>query len=379
MSILAPLNSKQFLQDYWQKKHYVFRQVIRDISDLVNGDDLAGLACEEEVESRIIQGLEHFGPWTCQTGPFDENTFAQLPTANWTLLVQGLDQYSDDIRNILTCFDFLPRWRLEDIMASYAPIGGGVGPHFDYYDVFLIQVSGMRQWKVGQACNDQSPLLNNTQVKLLEDFVTEESYELHPGDMIYIPAGQAHWGTALSDDCITFSVGFRAPSQKELVTAAVEYLIEHTQEQQRYKDTVAAIDSQPGKINSHTLPILESLSQLDNTIWQSALQQAFGELVTVPRHGIDEDDTWKEGEGAELKRVLLSLLEQEGEINIDLPPASRIAFSEHQLYVNGESYNVEESFSQQLDQGCLQKCVMNPNTMQILLTLIERGDIFLLN
>ena len=370
---LAPLTPQQFLSQYWQQRARVFRQSMPDMIDVVSGDDLAGLACDEDSESRIITGYDHHGQWSCEQGPFSEQTFAQLGEKNWTLLVQGVDQYSEDIYQLLSRFDFLPRWRLEDIMASYAPLGGGVGPHFDYYDVFLIQISGSRQWKLGQQCDDQTPLQNNSQVKLLQQFVTEDSHELHPGDMLYIPAGQAHWGTAMTDDCITFSVGFRAPSQKELLNATVEYVIDHAAQQQRYRDTAKSIDTHPGKINVHTVSVLEELAEVSPAVWQEALQKAFGELVTEPRYGgwADEDIT------SMSKEAIQGHIEQQGELVFDVPASTRIAFSDKALYVNGESYAVDEAFSKQFYQQRIPSSSVNDVTLDILFTLFERGDILL--
>ncbi len=171
-----------FLSEYWQQKPYVFRDAltdnVNDILETVDGNELAGLACEEMVESRIIFGHGQTGEWRCEQGVFDESRFASLPEKNWTLLVQGLDQWFEEVRALFHYFDFLPQWRLEDIMASYAPKGGGVGPHFDYYDVFLIQVSGSREWKLGQQCDEKSELQSNDQVKLLQAFVTGDTHTL---------------------------------------------------------------------------------------------------------------------------------------------------------------------------------------------------------
>ncbi|MBK8289148.1 MAG: hypothetical protein IPK95_11375 [Cellvibrionales bacterium] len=146
--------------------------------------------------------------WQCEQGPFKAKRFKTLPPSHWTLLVQSVDQWIPEIQALLAQFDFLPRWRLDDIMISYATDGGGVGPHFDYYDVFLLQASGKRRWQVGQRCDENSALRDNDKIKLLKDFHTEADYTLATGDMLYLPAGVAHWGTAVGDDCITISIGF---------------------------------------------------------------------------------------------------------------------------------------------------------------------------
>ena len=205
-----PLPADRFLRDYWQKQPLLMRQVATGLSH-PDPETLAGLALEPEVESRLITGHGH-GPWNLQHGPFSERDFQVLPRENWTLLVQSVDCFMTDVSLLLDRFDFLPGWRLEDIMISYASRGGSVGPHFDRYDVFLIQARGCRRWKLGGLCNSHTPLLQHDQLKLLESMDVEEEYVLQPGDALYLPPGVAHWGLAEDNDCVTWSVGFRAPS-----------------------------------------------------------------------------------------------------------------------------------------------------------------------
>ncbi len=341
MPLSSSLTEQDFIKQYWQQKPLLFRQCFGDLSGLIDGDELAGLACEEVVESRIISGFEIDGDWACQQGPFNEDDFANLSDKNWTLLVQGVEQWDEQIRSILDNFSFLPKWRLEDIMVSYAPQGGGVGPHFDYYDVFLLQVSGKRQWKLGQHCDEGSVLQANDEVKLLSEFHETESHEVVAGDMLYIPAGVAHWGTALSDDCITFSVGFRAPSEKDIIEEALENIAESLLENNRYQDTEASIDIHPYKINAAAS---ENLRGLLNSITpeklQDALQQAFGQLVTDTRYTASEEDQ----EEWTLEQ-LQATLRKNKTTRLYHYPHSRFAFTDTQLFVNGEAFFVDEKFS----------------------------------
>ena len=373
MAVFSGFDKSLFLQDYWQQKPLFLRQSLPACIDMIAGDDLAGLSCEEDVESRIISGHGLNNNWHCQQGPFSEQDFAGLPAENWTLLVQGLDQWSEEIYRLLDAFDFLPRWRLEDIMASYAPSGGGVGPHFDYYDVFLIQVSGTRQWHLGQQCDDQSPLQPNHQVKLLADFYTSDRYQALPGDLLYIPAGLAHWGTAVTDNCITLSVGFRAPSEKELLTATLEHLVDQWSENKRYRDTELSIDAHPYKINQGVHQhLLTFLQQLSPQHLQSAVNQAFGQLVTEPRYSADIDAA----QVAYGRDDLLSLLGERGYLSLALPPSTRLAFSEAQLFVNGEAFQVSTAFAQAVCEGRIQQC--DQTEAEILVNLLKQGDIDLL-
>jgi 50S ribosomal protein L16 3-hydroxylase len=375
MSIFDQLSKEAFLQNVWQQQPYVFRQVMNDIVDLVDGNELAGLACEDDIESRIISGREERGYWACEQGPFSESHFTQLPEKDWTLLIQGVDQYIDEVRDILDQFNFLPQWRLEDIMASYAPIGGGVGPHFDYYDVFLIQISGSRQWQLGQSCDESTPLQENTSVKLLADFQTEETHLLNPGDMLYIPAGKAHWGVAESEDCITFSIGFRAPSEKELISAILETIVDDLSENNRYQDQIKAIDQNPAKINNAVQQqVLQLMQTLTIEKLQQAAGQAFGQLVTEPRYSaLDElaDNT------DELRSIIDEWVAEEQGLPLLIPPHTRLAFSDKQLFVNGEAYLVGEAFATAVCQGLLPYTVFNEATIAVLESLVEKGDLYI--
>jgi 50S ribosomal protein L16 3-hydroxylase len=376
MSIFTAITKDAFLKTIWQQKPYVFSQAMPELIDLIDGNELAGLACEEEAESRIIFGREKTGEWTCQQGPFNEEQFANLPERNWTLLVQGMDQWVDEVRDILQVFSFLPQWRLEDIMASYAPIGGGVGPHFDYYDVFLIQVSGTREWRLGQCCDEATSLQDNDQVKLLAEFATEETHQLQAGDMIYIPAGKAHWGVASSKDCITFSVGFRAPSEKELLSTVFDNMIDSLSDHHRYKDNVASIDEHPAKINRAVhRQLAEFISTLSVEKLQHAAQQAFGEQVTGPRYA-PMGELLPIGR-EELEDVIAELIKAKEDLAIVILAHSRLAFSDEQLFVNGEAYNAGQDFAESVCNGLIPYTLLNKATMNILKDLLDNGDIAL--
>jgi 50S ribosomal protein L16 3-hydroxylase len=210
--ILGDISAEEFLADYWQKKPLLVRGAIPDFEPPIDGNELAGMALEPEIESRLIVG----GDWTMEHGPFTEARFASLPGDNWSLLVQAVDLWVPEVAELLQHFRFLPPWRMDDIMVSYAEDGGGVGPHFDYYDVFLLQGSGKRKWKIGQQCDSSSPLSDNPNLKILADFAETDEWILETGDMLYIPPKIAHWGTAIGA-CSTFSVGFRAPAATEML------------------------------------------------------------------------------------------------------------------------------------------------------------------
>lgn len=232
---LGGLSSSDFLKIYWQKKSLFISNAFPQWVNCLDPNDLAGYSLEEQIESRILIE-ESDTKWEVLHGPFQEDLFASLPKTNWTLLVQAVDHYFPDFAELLDQFNFLPQWRIDDIMMSYAVTGGNVGPHYDYYDVFLIQISGRRHWKIGQMCNDQSDLINGLPVRILADFDTIEEHTVEPGDVLYLPPGMAHHGVALDDDCITLSVGFRAPGHADLLSEYSHHIASSLPGQARYAD-----------------------------------------------------------------------------------------------------------------------------------------------
>ena len=218
LTYLGELTVAEFIADYWQKKPVCIRNGIPFQEALIAVDELAGLALESEVESRLIENKGDIKNWQVIHGPLSEADFNKERDFPWTLLVQGVDCFVPEVHDFLAKFRFLPSWRLDDLMISYATKGAGVGAHYDRYDVFLIHGEGQRQWQVGQTCNENSALMVHDQLSLLQDFELSEEFILNPGDMLYIPPLVAHKGVALSDVCVTYSVGFRSPSHGDVLT-----------------------------------------------------------------------------------------------------------------------------------------------------------------
>ena len=212
--ILGELSAESFLQHYWQKKPLLVRGALADYASPISADELAGLALESEVESRIVESQGR--DWTLKHGPFTEEDFLGLPEQDWTLLVQGVDLWVPEVQALLAQFAFLPPWRLDDVMVSFACPGGSVGPHFDQYDVFLLQVEGQRRWQIGAECSKETPLRDNSPLRILQEFNAREEWLLDPGDMLYLPPGVAHWGVAQTE-CLTYSIGFRSPSIADML------------------------------------------------------------------------------------------------------------------------------------------------------------------
>lgn len=229
------MSAKVFLRDYWQKKPLLIRNAFPGFVSPIEPEDLAGLACEEMALSRIVAHDRVRDAWTLRSGPFAEDEFPGMPDHDWTLLVQDVDKWDADVREVLRHFDFLPRWRIDDVMVSFAATGGSVGAHVDQYDVFLLQAQGQRHWQVDAGANPPLAFRDDVELKLLSEFNPTHDWILQPGDMLYLPPGVPHHGVAV-DPCLTFSVGMRAPSSAELVGDYLDNLIADADESMRYHD-----------------------------------------------------------------------------------------------------------------------------------------------
>ncbi|HCL52787.1 cupin domain-containing protein [Pseudomonas fulva] len=330
LQLLGGITAREFMRDYWQKKPLLVRQAFPDFISPIDPDELAGLALEEEVESRIV--LEHGAhPWEMRRGPFNEDTFAELPEKDWTLLVQAVDQFVPEVAELLENFRFLPSWRIDDVMISFATPGGSVGPHFDNYDVFLLQGQGQRNWKIGQMCDSDSALLEHSDLRILADFEQSDEWTLEPGDMLYLPPRLAHYGVAV-DDCLTYSVGFRAPSAAEVLTHFTDFLGQFLPDEERYSDADAQPVSDPHQIQHDALDRLKAL--LDKHMGDKDLLLTwFGQFMTEPRY--PEQIVGEELSEQELLNAL-----QQGAILIRNPSA-RMAWSEFDsdllLFASGRS------------------------------------------
>ena len=281
LQLLGGLTAREFMRDYWQKKPLLIRQAIPDFESPISPDELAGLALEEEIESRLV--IEHGAhPWELRRGPFAEDAFAELPERDWTLLVQAVDQFVPEVAELLEAFKFLPKWRIDDVMVSFAVPGGGVGPHYDNYDVFLLQGYGKRRWQVGQMCDSDSPMLQHADLKILAEFVKTEEWVLEPGDMLYLPPRLAHCGTA-EDDCMTYSVGFRAPSAAEVLTHFTDFLGQFLPDEERYSDADAVPTSDPTQIQRDALDRLKALLT-EHMSDERLLMPWFGQFMTEPKY-----------------------------------------------------------------------------------------------
>lgn len=320
------LDRETFLARNWQSKPLLIPQAIPNFKPPISSHQLAGLALEDEIESRIIESKG--GEWLLQHGPFSNADFQRENP--WTLLVQAVDQFIPEVAELRKLVDFIPAWRVDDVMVSYAVDGGSVGPHYDNYDVFLLQGEGQRLWKVGQFCDQDSPLLPHDDLRILSLFECEQEYLLGPGDMLYLPPGVAHWGIA-QGECTTFSIGFRAPRVNDMVSRFADSLLAQMESDQFYHDARLETVTRPGEIRPRDLQRVQA--QLLAALDQAATDNHwFGELATEPRYDVVADDDDLAQARAELR---------EGACRVELSPAAKLAWQQEQdsvvIFANGES------------------------------------------
>lgn len=276
-TLLGGLTARQFLAQYWQKRPLLVRQAIPDFTGPLDPKELLALACREDVEARLITNDK--GRWQVHRGPIPRREVERRRNRPWTILVQGVNLYSPRADTLLRGFDFVPFARLDDLMVSYAVDGGGVGPHFDSYDVFLLQGMGRRKWQIG-AQRDLT-LRDGVPLRILRDFKPSRGWILEPGDMLYLPPHYAHDGVALGE-CMTYSIGFRAPSAQELATQFLVYLQDRIDVPGTYRDPDLKVQKHPGEIGSSMMS--QATRMLERVHWNKKTMREFlGCYLTEPK------------------------------------------------------------------------------------------------
>jgi 50S ribosomal protein L16 3-hydroxylase len=273
----AGLTHREFLSRHWQKTPLLARGALREWSDLLERGDIFELACSEDLESRIVRRTR--GRWEVSHGPFSRRELERMPRARWTLLVHGVDRAIERAARLAREFAFIPYARFDDIMVSYAAPGGGVGPHFDSYDVILLQGTGERRWRIG-AQRDLT-LLAGAPLRILERFLPDEEYTLEAGDVLYLPPRYAHDGVAL-DECITYSIGFRSPHAQELGTRFLEYLQDRLVLRGQYSDPDLEPVQRPARIPEEMVARFSAM--FDEVSWKkSDILDFIGRHLTEPK------------------------------------------------------------------------------------------------
>lgn len=272
----------EFLRDYWQKRPLLIRNAFPGFRPSLDGDELAGLACEEDVESRLISGSMESGRWQVRHGPLSEEMFSQLPERDWTLLVQDAEKHVPELAPFLDNFDFIPGWRIDDLMISYAADGGSVGPHVDAYDVFLLQAGGRRRWQTSAACADAAEI-PGLEIRVLAQFQPEEEWLLEPGDMLYLPPNVPHHGVAVGP-CMTWSIGFRAPGLAEMIADLGGYLSQRAGDGTHYTDADMSPDeADRGALAPAARKRMRKMVRAALALDDAELDEWFGCFLTEPK------------------------------------------------------------------------------------------------
>ena len=280
LPLLGMQSPSQFMQRHWQKKPLIVRQAIPGFAPLVPRADLLAMAADDDVESRLV--VQQGGTWRLRQGPMPRRALPPLSQSHWTLLVQGVDLHHQGVHELMHQFRFVPDARLDDLMISYATDGGGVGPHFDSYDVFLLQAHGQRRWRIGRQKN--YTLRDDLPLKILADFQPEQDFVLNPGDMLYLPPGWAHDGIA-QGECMTYSIGFRVPRQADMAQELLQRLAEQVCDEvpdTLYRDPQQAATQAPAQL---PLAMVDFAAQAVQRALKSpdALARALGEYLTEPK------------------------------------------------------------------------------------------------
>lgn len=374
---LENFDKETFLRDYWQQKPLLIKNPWREWINPLEPDELAGLACEDGIEARLI--VQQRSKWLLEHGPLPEQRFAKLPKKNWTLLVQAVDHYVPEVADLIDEFRFIPNWRIDDVMVSYAADGGGVGAHFDQYDVFLIQGLGKRLWQVGAVCDHTTPLLPHDELRLLQDFTAEQEWLLEPGDILYLPPRYAHNGVAVGTDCMTYSIGFRAPARSELLAHFCDDVLSNLNDDDRFTDTQRALPQHAGEIAAGDLDRLHRMAT-EKLLDAYRFQHWFGRHSTTPKYPDRVSPPQRPITAKQLQTQLSagSLLLRN--------PASRLAFVRNAhgitLFADGEAFVGDKEIIAFVEQLCAQMSISadtdmlkSPAVLQLLFALLNQGTL----
>ncbi len=369
---LGALTPERFLNEYWQKKPLVIRQGLAGFSDFLSPDELAGLASEEQVESRRVFQKE--GEWQAEFGPFE--SYDHLGKKDWSLIVQALNNWVPEVGQLISCFDFIPQWRFDDVMVSFATPGGGVGPHIDWYDVFICQGSGSRRWRVGDN-GHHNELVPHSALLHVEDFEPIIDVELHTGDILYIPPGFPHDGVSLQNS-MSFSMGYRTASARDMYSSLADYLIDHNLADQQIEDPGRKLCCSIGKVSREDFSSIKS--QLMDVLDDQLISQMAGSVLTQSKCELDLPE---EELGFDVEYLLATLQQQD---LIKLGGLRCLYFEDSAkpgtFYVNGEQYGLADELAPlvalfcdqtSLSQADLAAWLGNEELQSLLLEWLNRG------
>lgn len=379
LAVLGGITAEQFLTEYWQKKPLLVRNALPEIKNLLEPTDVMELALDENINARLIKQKDKDpNHWSVKSSPLMKADFQKMPKL-WTLLIQAVDHYSFDLAELWKKFPFIPQWRRDDIMVSYAPKGGSVGKHFDFYDVFLVQGHGHRRWQLGQMCDADSEIVAGQPLKLLPEIQIHFDEILAPGDLLYVPPGLAHYGVA-EDDCLTYSFGFRMPNVAEMMDRvsdkfAVDQLLKNP-----LTDILREKVTSVGQISQTELEYLKTklLAQLQNP---TVLEDALMSLMSESKYPENIPEAEAIGSG-DLEQAL-----DQG-YSLMLEPASRLLYTEVEskllFWANGEGICISDDFApllKQLADGnliLLDEKLARPEMLEDIVNLLNESILMLL-
>lgn len=337
--ILGKTSVDVFLKKYWQKKPLLIRNAIENFQSPITEKDLFKIAQNEEVISRLIEFKKDL--WQVKYGPFKKSDFTKQKNAPWTVLVQNMNHHFSFADSFLKFFKFIPYARLDDLMVSYATKKGSVGPHFDSYDVFLFQAKGEREWRVSE--QKEFTLDKKSAIKIITNFKSKNSWVLKPGDMLYLPPNKGHWGISLSDDCLTYSVGFRAPGTFEIQSKFLDFIQDNLSinKNDLYKDPNLKSQKNPAEINSN---MISKFQQIVNQLrWNKNTINTFaGQLLSEPI----ETAIFQPPKPISLEIFKKNLSKK----ILVLNPKTRMLFIKNSFYMNGELIEADRKSALHLRQ-----------------------------
>ncbi len=330
---ISNLDPDRFLARYWQREPLLIRQAFPGLVSPLSAEELAGLALEPEIESRLVRQTGTAPGWELRHGPFTEEDITTLPSSHWTLLLQDIEKHLPRLAGIIEHFRFIPDWRIDDLMISYAAPGGSVGPHRDNYDVFLLQAAGHRRWRLDRRQPVNVRERDDLPLRLLDDFTATDEWLLAPGDMLYLPPRVPHHGVA-EDHCQTWSIGFRAPRVQELLADMVEHLLARVDAGRYLDDAGRSPASHPALIDGDTLDKVRRIMRNALDTDDGEIDRCFAAHVTEPKPAFADKNRARPLDRRDLRRRL------NAGVDLMRNPASRLALLETSrgllLYADGE-------------------------------------------
>jgi 50S ribosomal protein L16 3-hydroxylase len=375
---LGDISPETFMQEYWQKKPLLIRQAFADFKSPITADELAGLACEEEVDSRIVMEKDGEHPWFPVFGPMDETIFNSMPETHWTLVVNDMEKYLPELAWIVDRFRFIPEWRLDDLMVSYAADAGSVGPHVDLYDVFLLQGEGESRWQVSTQEVTEDNQVEGTPLRIQKDFEAEQEWVVEPGDILYLPPGVSHHGVSLGES-ISYSIGFRATSHADMVSDFMAYITQDLSPKRVYQDPDQTVQENSNEIKPDAIQRVTEIFKEYLQPEHPELQRWFGRFVSDTKSDVVTEPEQDVNSIEELQELANS-----GVLNRHT--ASRFAFAQNPdstlLFIDGEDYEVTAEFAKAL---CKQRrldldellAIADKDETSFLVELYNQGKIYL--